>query len=357
VAIACGHSFCKQCLVELLRHKQIGSQALSCPLCRRPLHVQREELIPCSLLCKLLQNLYPEAWERRKLAADQREHQSNSSTGLLGLFVSDSVLPKQRHRLHIFEQRYKALIDRVMRGSRRFAMVGISRADDAVRLSDGSRISQFGTEVEIVSCNGLADGRFLIEVQGRRVFQITDHALTDGGFVEVSVTYCSWQSDTPSSSDRQGAEGDVRQAAQAAANLVAEWEQRVRDWGYEQFRGHMPMIHNDIGPRPGIEQGDALALWIAALINPVPGLGVAPEIRQQVMGAATPLERLQIVTEAMESSMRGMVKPGSWKRLVLPYCREQFRHLLLLGLVVAGYGVRSGFEKACKAARGGGVLG
>ena len=49
-----------------------------------------------------------------------------------------------------------------------------------------------------------------------------------------------------------------------------------------------------------------LALFAAALINPLPPLGVAPEIRGRVLSAPTAKRRLEIVTWGVERSIRNL---------------------------------------------------
>ena len=65
-----------------------------------------------------------------------------------------------------------------------------------------------------------------------------------------------------------------------------------------------------LGPRPtgNTEQiaGEA-AMWAAALINPMPSLGIAPEIRHVVLAAAiqnaSASEKIAIVADAIAESM------------------------------------------------------
>jgi hypothetical protein len=50
----------------------------------------------------------------------------------------------------------------------------------------------------------------------------------------------------------------------------------------------------------------ALAYWAAALVNPLPALGISPEIRGRVLEAATTEERLKIVKWGTERSIRNL---------------------------------------------------
>ena len=59
----------------------------------------------------------------------------------------------------------------------------------------------------------------------------------------------------------------------------------------------------DLGPPPEAHATDALALWVAALINPIPPLNLAPEIRSAALCAASAEQRLGVAFEATERSI------------------------------------------------------
>lgn len=62
-------------------------------------------------------------------------------------------------RLNIFEPRYRLMIRRCMEGSRKFGMALIGR--------DG-QLSTTACEVEILECQPVPDGRYLLEIEGKR---------------------------------------------------------------------------------------------------------------------------------------------------------------------------------------------
>ena len=66
---------------------------------------------------------------------------------------------------------------------------------------------------------------------------------------------------------------------------------------------------------PDAEDADDLALWTAALVNPLPALGVAVEIRPYVLEASTPMERVEASLAALNDSiskLRGR-PPGTFE--------------------------------------------
>ena len=60
----------------------------------------------------------------------------------------------------------------------------------------------------------------------------------------------------------------------------------------------------DMGPMPPAEQPSARALWVAGLINPLPSLGVAIEVRPMALMAPSASLRLRAVEFALADSIR-----------------------------------------------------
>mmetsp|Transcript_120182 Transcript_120182/g.340237 ORF Transcript_120182/g.340237 Transcript_120182/m.340237 type:complete len:544 (+) Transcript_120182:55-1686(+) len=84
--------------------------------------------------------------------------------------------------------------------------------------------------------------------------------------------------------------------------LVIVWLSLVRG-GFERKPKQMDMILDDLGPMPPAEEATARAIWVAALINPLPGLGVAYEIRPSMLMANTVQQRLEVATDGLQSSI------------------------------------------------------
>lgn len=62
-------------------------------------------------------------------------------------------------------------------------------------------------------------------------------------------------------------------------------------------------VVDDIGPQPPTSSPTALALWGAALINPLPALGVSPECRGAVLEAERAADRIKIVQRAVDRAI------------------------------------------------------
>lgn len=68
----------------------------------------------------------------------------------------------------------------------------------------------------------------------------------------------------------------------------------VVEGDHERHQDQLSNLFRDLGPIPPPEDCDDRAMWVAALINPLPALGVALEIRPAVLSAQSTTTRLQV---------------------------------------------------------------
>jgi len=383
VTASCGHSYCRRCAFELVHvcssfsatdhNAGVGAStptSLRCPMCRASLD-RRWVPSPSIALGRLLRLSYPAEYQAREaedLALNRSlpllPHGPVDINGrkILPLFVLDCILPGQRMLLHVFEIRYRLLVQRALaEHNRRFGMVGACvpssssplvdespRSTDTVGNTYGTSASPpsstasvsrsgdivgVGTEVEIVSCNELPDGRFRVVIEGRSIFRIVDRRLVDGyweGSVEKAHIDDMPHGDTPTrNSSRISRNGDGDEAEEEyglesenepdradAENDSAtalcldiirryqEWEGLVRSNAWERYPNHMEEVRNIVGPIPEPDkQPGQLSIWLAAVINPLPPLGVSKEIRLAVLSATNTMHRLRIVSDALDESL------------------------------------------------------
>mmetsp|Transcript_7210 Transcript_7210/g.17806 ORF Transcript_7210/g.17806 Transcript_7210/m.17806 type:complete len:155 (-) Transcript_7210:410-874(-) len=119
--------------------------------------------------------------------------------------------------------------------------------------------------------------------------------------------------DTYYTSEVEWVERDEGEAADVTVGkelepLVEQWMGLVRDGNHEREPGQLDEVLSDLGPMPSPSNPEELALWIAALINPLPALGVAPEIRPAMLEAEDASERLEIVRLGLEKSISHLDK-------------------------------------------------
>mmetsp|Transcript_83197 Transcript_83197/g.166463 ORF Transcript_83197/g.166463 Transcript_83197/m.166463 type:complete len:287 (-) Transcript_83197:8-868(-) len=221
------------------------------------------------------------------------------------------------------------------------------------------------TLVEIQESQPLPDGRYNITAMGRQLFRAGSVEPGGEGFMVASGTaidldaedaaalslVCepeeererqgevvaperslgeatSGESDHPHGTSG-GAEGEAQAAAASAAlllsqseeleGLVERWCALVRQGRHERTRHHLSGVLDGLGPMPRAALPSRRALWCAALINPLPGLGVAREIRPAMISAVSPCERISVARVAIVDSIAQLeaVNKSAWRRLLL----------------------------------------
>jgi len=114
---------------------------------------------------------------------------------VLPLFPLHVVLfPGRPLPLHVFEPRYRKLLDDCLAGDRRFGVVAIryGRAEKG-----GAEVYEVGTVAEIVRVERLDDGRSNIVTRGAERFRIL-RQLRDQPYLRAEVTLLEEQSAAPS---------------------------------------------------------------------------------------------------------------------------------------------------------------
>ena len=184
-----------------------------CPMCRTVLLLNNSTQLPVNVtLAALMVKLMPEAMHARRekatedaAAARAGGGEDGGGEGNLPMFVMDVMLPGQSMQLNIFEPRYRLLIRRCMEGSRRFGMVGYDQGQ--------GRMCEWAVEVEIVECENVADGRYFINILGRRRCRVLSFQDQDG-YVLARVKYVK---DTANEDEDEGQSGN---ASTVSANVV-----------------------------------------------------------------------------------------------------------------------------------------
>jgi len=229
VTLRCGHSFCGHCCSNLFKAKHA-----KCPTCRRvlPLHGQSGVPQPSVTLARLLESVFPEEYAKRKaeVYAEMGEvmHAVQGTSDSLPIFYLDSMLPRQRMQLNIFEPRYVTMVARALEGSRHFGMVGVTYQGRGQ-----VTMLQHGVEVEIVE-NEEQGGRLHIEVAARRRFEICGDPWQQDDYAVADVRWMPW-----SNQEVGGGESEVVQAASALPALVEEWQSLVLSGGHQRFHGQV----------------------------------------------------------------------------------------------------------------------
>ncbi|KIZ03391.1 hypothetical protein MNEG_4574, partial [Monoraphidium neglectum] len=204
VTTPCGHTFCRSCFSRALDHSS------KCPCCRTVLHVARE--LPVSITLKnLLLKAFPEDYaarlaEESSAAAAAAEGDGAAAAGsggsgggggagaaTLPLFVMSTMLPGEKMALNIFEPRYRLMVRRCMEGSHLLGMAQVAR--------DHS-LDPIACEAAITECQQLPDGRYYLELTGRRRVVI-DRSWEQDGYRVGSVKHLKDNPPEPGSQEAQ----------------------------------------------------------------------------------------------------------------------------------------------------------
>ena len=65
-------------------------------------------------------------------------------------------------------------------------------------------------------------------------------------------------------------------------------------------------MKNDLGACPPLTDPSSFAFWVAALINPLPPLGVSLEIRGQLLESNGTLQRLYVLEKGLKRSIENL---------------------------------------------------
>lgn len=166
ISIACGHSFCRVCLVKSLRRSK-----KKCPSCRSVCHVMAEDAPENLMLKELAMTLNRDAYAMR--LAECEAEKASWSTLLPIFYYNDCLFPGSRLSLHLFEPRYRVMMQRVVNTSRSFAYVP-NFTDYRANIGDPALVAQL-EEVEF-----MADGRCILEAKLTSRHIIVDHYIEEG---------------------------------------------------------------------------------------------------------------------------------------------------------------------------------
>lgn len=244
VTTPCGHSLCRSCLLQTMDH---GNK---CPMCRTVLFISPRTYPISVTLNNVIQKNFPEEYAERKL---EHANLTYAGTDILPLFVMDVVLPCQKLSLNIFEPRYRLMVRRIMEGNHRMGMVILDSTTGA--------IADFACEVEILECEPLPDGRFYLEVEGRRRFRILRSWDQDG----YRVAEVDWVQDVLPSEGSQERE-DLRKLASEASELAQTWIRTARESARIGRRARRLEVLQADGV-PGVHDPEKFSFWLVNLLN------------------------------------------------------------------------------------------
>ena len=150
------------------------------------------------------------------------------------------------------------------------------------------------------------DGDFEVVLQADRLCEIVELGEDEGSRWLGREAKVRWVSlDTP---DETMTDALLARSEELSV-LVDEWEELVRNGGRERSPGQLDGVLRDLGPIPDAAAERARAVD-RRVINPLPALGVALEVRPAALMAPTAEMRLQVVEMGLQDSIERLKSPG-----------------------------------------------
>ena len=239
---------------------------------------------------------------------------SGSTSTSVRLLVLDTLVPGQRLRLDTespprsFEDFCRNEQDPIVVVGREGLSLHARGVEVVLEESNSSSSTTSGCSTPVVT----------LATTGR-IAEIYDEGIDEGSRWNGRKGRVRWltnlkEDDLALSVDKEPTEvttEKIRALCENIGDLASEWEETVKVTGRERFPGQLRGIVHDLGCSIP-DAPNARALWVAALINPLPALGVALEIRPAVLTARTTSRRLLLAQQGLRDSIDRMRRsPGS----------------------------------------------
>ncbi|KAK4200563.1 putative ATP-dependent protease [Triangularia verruculosa] len=165
VTTPCGHTYCQPCLQTITGL----CEDFSCPVCRQSLTLHGKPFLSPypenRVLAKLISLLCPDELEARK------ETKPEPTQEEIPVFVCATAVPSMMMQLHVFEPRYRLMMQRALDGNREFGMTMYDPRTQQARST--------GTILRIVHHVILPNGNYVIAADGTRRFKILERRVVD----------------------------------------------------------------------------------------------------------------------------------------------------------------------------------
>jgi len=224
----------------------------------------------------------------------------------------------------------------------RFGLVGMTRRKDTSSLNTTSstrtELLPVGVEVEVLSAHPVileqqqqqqqqrtlitAESLVELKVRAIRTFEVVesleDWELGSGpkkqGWIPAKVQFLDYARLEAEEADPLQVALAMQQAQEftnadksmkESKSLVELWLDLAR--AHQRYEGQVDRLLDELGEMPSWEEPSECAFWVAALINPIPSMGLAVvDVRAGLLTAPTALERTQIVLNALWNSIQRM---------------------------------------------------
>lgn len=243
-----------------------------------------------------------------KSLKSRMETVSDRENTKLPIVILDSILPRQVLKLQVGtteDALFCDLVAKLLQQESPFlGMVGT-----ATLANTGQNLPlQNGCQVEIADATIQDKDQLRVTLIGRRRFRMVGElGQNDRGWTDARVQYFD------SSEEERAEDPEALQRAIVAAqsmvdpnnHLVEQWLTLARQ--HERNPGQIDELLRDLGSMPNpTSEPTELALWVGALINPLPGISVAMEIRPALLMARSIEEKVLVALKGLTQSIQHM---------------------------------------------------
>ncbi|PNW70371.1 hypothetical protein CHLRE_17g717000v5 [Chlamydomonas reinhardtii] len=167
---------------------------------------------------------------------------------------------------------------------------------------DHQEIEDVAVEAEILECSPQPDGRYYLELVGRRRVKLVSHGELDG----YRLARCEPLADAPvpAGAEAEAVEALAAQVERQVDGLLTQLRPLAAGGG--RLAGRLRALLEGVGDRPPRQQHERFSLWAATLAtNLCPDLDKAPLLR-----LTDTRQRLRAVERALGARMAAAAGPG-----------------------------------------------
>jgi Lon protease-like protein len=268
--------------------------------CSSSIHQRRTQYSAPKRRAVKLVSLASSSGDDDDFMASLRSRMDQVNEAKLPLVVLDAMLPRQVLKINVNDPIFMDLVkNRVQEETPFFGMLGMARlkSGEQVHLRDGVVVVIIGKPK--VTKDGLQ-----IQMRAGKRFRIGAVEDAPQGWTQASVEYIEDDED-----EEEAASNELDRVSLARAMVKArKLDDLVEEWlslasTRERAPGQMDAILADLGEMPELTQPTSRAFWVGALVNPIPAMGVALEIRPALLTAKTAEDRIDVALEGIQRSI------------------------------------------------------